>query len=179
MLKQTETVLVIVDVQGRLAEVMHDRERLYKNLAILIQGIQALEVPTLWLEQYPKGLGPTIPEVADLLPGLRPITKTCFSGCGQAEFVEALRALGRKQVLVAGIEAHICVYQTVRGLLESGYDVEVVADAVASRVPEDRQTALDKMVRVGAELTSVEMALYELMRESGTPAFKKILPLVQ
>ena len=179
MLKQTETVLVIVDVQGKLAELMHDRERLYKNLSILIQGTQALEIPILWLEQYPKGLGPTIPEVADLLPGLSPIAKTCFSGCGQADFVEALRAAGRKHVLVAGIETHICVYQTVRDLLASGYDVEVVADAVSSRVPENRQVALDKMVRAGAELTSVEMALYELMREAGGPAFKKILPLVQ
>jgi isochorismate hydrolase len=172
-------VLVIVDVQGKLAELMHDRERLYKNLSILIQGIQAMEIPVLWLEQYPKGLGPTIPEVADLLPDQSPIAKTCFSGCGQPDFVEALRAVGRKQVLVAGIEAHICVYQTVRDLLESGYDVEVAADAVSSRVPENRQIALDKMVRAGAELTSVEMALYELLREAGTPAFKKILPLVQ
>ena len=179
MLKQTETVLVIIDVQGKLAELMHDRERLYSNLSILVQGIQALEIPILWLEQYPKGLGPTIPEVADLLPDQNPIAKTCFSGCGRVEFVEALRAAERRQVLVAGIETHICVYQTVRDLLGSGYEVEVVADAVSSRVPENRQIALDKMVRAGAELSSVEMALYELMREAGTPAFKKILPLVQ
>ena len=179
MLDQDQTVLVIVDVQGKLAHLMHERERLFQNLQVLIQGIRILEVPILWLEQYPEGLGPTIPEVAELLSDQKPIAKRCFSGCGQAEFMDRLGGLGRRQVLLAGIETHICVYQTTRDLLESDFHVEVVADAVSSRSPENRRVGLDKMARAGAEITSVETAIFELMREAGTPQFKEVLRLVQ
>ena len=179
MLRPGNTALIVVDVQGRLATLMHQREELYRNLQILIQGARALELPILWLEQYPKGLGPTIPEVAELLTGQQPVAKTCFSGCGEPEFCEQLRATGRRQLLLAGIETHICVYQTARDLLAQGYHIEVVADAVSSRTPENRQIGLDKMRQHGAEVTSVEMVLFEMLREAGTPAFKQIAPLVK
>ena len=179
MLNPENTALIVVDVQGKLATLMHQKEQLYRNLQILIQGARILELPILWLEQYPKGLGPTIPEVAELLVGQRPVAKTCFSGCGQPEFGQQLRASGRRQLLLAGIETHICVYQTARDLLAQGYHVEVVADAVSSRTPENRQIGLDKMAQHGAEITSVEMVLFELLREAGTPPFKEIAPLVK
>ena len=179
MLKPEQTALVLVDVQGNLAQSMFQRDRLFHNLRVLIQGIQILKISILWLEQYPKGLGPTIPEIAELLPGQQPISKLCFSGCGQPEFCEQLRAVNRRSILMAGIECHVCVYQTARDLIDRGFHVEAVADAISSRTPENRQIGLDKMARAGAEITSVETALFELMREAGTPQFKQIVPLVK
>jgi len=179
MLRPDNTALALIDIQGKLASLMHQREQLYRNLEILIKGAQVLELPILWLEQYPQGLGPTIPEVADLLKDQQPLAKLCFSACGLPEFAQALRASNRRRVLLAGIEAHICVYQTCRDLLDQGYGVEVVGDAVSSRTPENKQTGLDRMVQAGAVLTSVEMALFELLRVAGTPQFKEIARLVK
>lgn len=179
MLKPDNTALVLIDVQGKLASLMHQREQLYRNLEILIKGAQVLELPILWLEQYPQGLGPTIPEVAELLKDQQPLAKVCFSACGLPEFSQALRASGRRRVLLAGIETHICVYQTCRDLLDQGYQVEVAADAVSSRTAENKKTGLDRMVQAGAVLTSVEMALFELLRVAGTPQFKEIARLVK
>ena len=179
MLKPDETVFVLIDVQGKLAQVMHQKEDLFRNLQILVQGLQALDIPVLWLEQYPEGLGPTIPEIAELLPDDAAIPKVCFSGCGQPEFRARLQNLNRKQVLVAGIEAHICVYQTVGDLLDMGHEVEVVADAVSSRTPENRQVGLDRMSSMGASITSVEMLLFELLGEAGSDVFRQVAKLVK
>jgi nicotinamidase-related amidase len=179
MLKPDETVFVLIDVQGKLAQVMHKKEDLFRNLQILIQGLQAIEIPVLWLEQYPEGLGPTIPEIAELLPNDAAIPKACFSACGKPEFRTRLQDSGRNQVLVAGIEAHICVYQTVRDLLDMGHEVEVVADAVSSRTPENRQVGLDRMASMGASITSVEMLLFELLGEAGSDVFRQVAKLVR
>lgn len=179
MLKPDDAVFVLIDVQGKLAQLMHRKEDLFRNLEILIKGLRVLEVPVLWLEQYPKGLGPTVPEIAALLPGETALPKVCFSGCGQPAFVSRLEALGRRRVLVAGIEAHICVYQTVRDLLDTGYEVEVVADAVSSRTPENRQVGLDRMRQMGAAVASVEMALFELLGEADTEVFRTVARLVK
>lgn len=179
MLKPDDTALAIIDVQGKLATLMHQREQLYRNLQILIQGVQVLGLPIFWMEQYPEGLGPTIPEVAELLTGQEPLPKRCFSAWGQDEFQEKLRASGRRQILLAGIEIHICVYQTALNLLEQDYHVEVVADAASSRTPENKRIGLHKMARAGAEITSVETALFELLQTAGTPQFKDIARLVK
>jgi hypothetical protein len=179
MLRRDDTVLALLDVQGRLATLMHDREALYRSLVTLVQGVQALGLPILWMEQYPKGLGPTIPELIPLLTGQQPLAKTCFSACGLPEFVAQLRATGRRQVLLAGIETHICVYQTGRDLLSLGYHVEVVTDGVSSRTATNRQLALERLHAAGAALTSVEMCLFELLREAGSPAFRQISQLVR
>ena len=179
MLQPEKTALVLVDVQGKLATLMHDREQLYDNLQILVKGARILELPIFWLEQYPEGLGPTIPELAELLPDLEPMPKVCFSGCGLEEFAQKLRSARRQQILVCGIETHICVYQTVRDLLVGGYHVQVVADAVSSRTAANRQIGLDRVAALGAQITSVEMALFELLREAGTPPFKEIARLVR
>ena len=179
MLKTSDTALAIIDVQGRLASIVHEKEELFRNLQILIEGAKALELPILWLEQYPKGLGPTVPEVADLLPGQKPLEKLCFSACGQEHFPEKLRESGRRQVLIAGIETHVCVYQTTRDLLDRGYHVEVVADAVSSRQPENKRIALARIRDEGAAVTSVEMALFELLRTAEAAQFKEIARLVK
>ncbi len=179
MLRRDDTVLALLDVQGRLATLMHDREALYRSLVTLVQGVQALGLPIVWMEQYPKGLGPTIPELAQLLNGQQPLEKTCFSACGLAAFVAQLRATGRRQVLLAGIETHICVFQTGRDLLSLGYHVEVVTDGVSSRTAANRQLALDRLSAAGASLTSVEMCLFELLREAGSPEFRQISQLVR
>ena len=133
MLQRDHAALVLIDIQDKLAARMHDKEALYRNLQILVQGAKALELPILWLEQYPRGLGPTIPEVAERLRDQQPLAKTCFSASGLAAFQDPLRASGRRQILLAGIESHICGWQTARDLLNTGHHVEIVSAAVSSR----------------------------------------------
>lgn len=173
------TVLVIVDVQGNLAHLMHEKELLFKNMQNLIKGIQVLGLPILWVEQNPKGLGPTIPEIADILSDIQPIAKMSFSSCRNDGFVQAMKALNRKQVLIAGIEAHICVYQTAADLVDTGYEVQVVADAVSSRTLVNKEIGLQKMRDSGAGLTSVETALFELLKVAEGEMFKEILKIVK
>jgi len=179
MLTADKTALIIVDVQVKLARVMHDKEALLENLQKLIKGAQALGLPILWLEQYPQGMGPTIPEVDELLSDVQPISKLSFSCCGNEAFMRALRALPCTHILVAGIEAHVCVYQTARDLVGLGYEVEVVVDAVASRTLGNKQIALEKIRDVGATVTSTETALFELLGVAEGPAFKRIQEIVK
>ncbi len=178
MLTSANSVLLIVDLQGKLAQLMTDRETLFANVVRMIRGAQALAVPILWVEQVPSKLGPTIPEVAQLLPALEPIAKTSFSCAREPAFIAALEQLGRKQVLLVGIEAHICVYQSAADLLAAGYHVEVVEDAVSSRIASDKGVALRKMRSLGISLSSAEMALFELMGDAGHPAFRDVQALL-
>ncbi len=179
MLTEDKAVLAIVDVQGKLAEQMHEREALFANLRRLIRGAHELSLPLLVTEQNPDGLGPTRPEIADLLADVERIPKLSFSCCGEPRFTEALAALGRPQVLLAGTEAHICVYQTAAQLVQNGYEVEVVADAVSSRTAPNREIGIEKARAAGARITSVETALFELLGSADHPQFKAILRLVK
>ena len=169
----------MVDIQGKLAMLMDQRERLFQNVSKMVRGAKVLGLPIILTEQYPKGLGPTIPEIRRLLSDVDPVEKICFSCTGSEEFVRRLEALGRDQVLLVGIETHVCVYQTARDLKERGLHVEIVADAVSSRRAEDRDLALWRMASMGILLTTVEMALFELLGAAGTPEFKKILEIVR
>lgn len=173
------SLVALIDVQGKLASLMHEREALYRQLQIFLQGTRILDIPVLWLEQYPKGLGPTVPEIASLLVDLQPIAKTSFSAFGDPTFHEALTQSGRRHVVVAGIEAHVCVYQTARDLLAEGYSVDVVQDAVSSRTQANRDAGLARMTRLGAGMTTVEMQLFDWLREAGSPQFKEISRLVR
>lgn len=179
MLNKEQTLLVLVDVQGKLAKIVHDSESLIDHLVKLIKGLRILGVPIIWVEQYPEGLGPTIKEVAQYLPEIKPIRKTTFSACKNETFARAVQAAGRRQILVAGIETHICVYQTSVELKEWGYEVQVVADAVSSRTLTNKEIGLEKMKSAGISLTSVETALFELMEIAEGDDFKQILNLIK
>jgi nicotinamidase-related amidase len=179
MLKSEKTALTVVDVQGKLAQMMSGKQALFENLQKIIKGIQALGIPILWVEQNPEGLGSTIPEVAELLTGINPISKSSFSCCKNERFIQALKAANCNQILIVGIEAHICVYQTAVDLVKLGYEVEVVTDAVSSRTIENKNVALQKMSRAGISLTSTEMALFELLEVGEGEQFKKILKIVK
>ena len=179
MLKIENTTLLIIDIQGNLAHLMHGKELLFKNVQKLIKGIQILGIPILWVEQNPQGLGPTIPEIADILSNIQSISKMSFSSCRNDDFLQALNALNRKQVLVAGIEAHVCVYQTAADIVDIGYEVQVVTDAVSSRNVENKEIGLQRMRDSGVSLTSVETALFELLKVAEGEPFKEILKIVK
>ncbi|WP_071396884.1 hydrolase [Bacillus tuaregi] len=173
-----EACLVLVDVQGKLATIVEESESVISNSAKLVQAMQALEVPILWLEQNPSRLGPTSPEIAQHLTE-QPISKISFSACREEEFMEAVKRSGRTQFIITGIEAHICVYQTARQLKEQGFEVEVVADAVSSRTKENKEIGLVKMQALGILPTSTEMIMYELLQRADHEEFKTILRLVK
>lgn len=179
MLKIENTVFILIDVQGKLAQVMHEKDMLFNNLQKLIAGIKALKIPVIWMEQIPEKMGPTIPELSELLKDEKPIGKKCFSCCHDNVFMKKLAGLNRGQVLVAGIETHVCVYQTAAMLVEAGYDVEVVADGTSSRTLSNRTIGLDKIRTCGAHVTTVEMALFELLKTADHPAFREILKIVK
>ena len=179
MLTTDKTVFLLVDTQGKLAHSMYAKDNLFKNLKKLVKGMRVLEIPILWAEQNPKGLGPTVQEIAELLPDLQPIAKYSFSCYQNQEIRQSLEALNRHTVLVAGIETHVCVYQTVRDLRKAQYDVELVADAVSSRTSENKQIGLEKCKDTGASITSVETALFELLEVAEGDRFKKILDVIK
>lgn len=180
MLNIDNTALVVIDVQGKLAEIMHNKENLFANLERIIKGAQVLNIPIIWTEQVPEKLGPTLPQFSELLADSSdPIPKATFSCCGVSLFTDALKSLGRQQVLITGIETHVCVYQTTLDLLADGYEVQVVADAVSSRTPENRHLGLTRMKDAGAVLTGTEMALFELLRVAERPEFKQIAKIVK
>ncbi|MBV8516914.1 MAG: hydrolase [Acidobacteria bacterium] len=177
-----QAVLVVIDVQEKLMPVIDRADAVAKNVERLVRGCHLLGVPALVTEQYVKGLGPTIEPLRRALDetyGYAPIEKLCFSAHGCDVFAARLDALGRRQVLVAGVETHVCVYQTVRDLLAGGFEVALAADAVSSRAPENREIALRRMTADGAHLSSTEMALFELVGVSGTDMFRAISRLVK
>jgi nicotinamidase-related amidase len=167
--------LVVVDVQEGFRRAVPDFERVARATATLVEGAEAIGIPIVITEQYPKGLGETAPEVAERLPeGVEPIEKVCFSAAEAKGFDLG----GREQALVCGIETHVCVNQTVLDLLGSGTEIHVVEDAVASRTDENKRVGLQKMERAGAVLSSVETALFELLGRAGTDEFKRVQELI-
>jgi nicotinamidase-related amidase len=179
MLTSTNTALVLVDVQAKLTPAMHAKEILLENLKRLVQGVRILGIPILWTEQNPAGLGPTLPEIAGLLPNRKPVSKFSFSCCGSEQFRNELNILNRKKMLIAGIEAHVCVYQTAADLIDLGFEVQVIADAVASRTFENKLIGLEKSKSVGACLTSTETVLFELLKDAKSEKFKEIIKIVK
>jgi nicotinamidase-related amidase len=178
-LERDRAALVVVDVQEAFRPAVLDFDRVARNVALLVQGARVLELPVLVTEQYPKGLGHTVPEVGRHLDSVEPIEKLCFSAAESDPFRAALDASSREQVLICGIESHVCVSQTADDLLAGGREVHVARDAVTSRTAENRELGLHKMEHSGAVLTSVEAALFELLRAAGTPEFKEIQRLVK
>lgn len=179
MLTPEEAVLLVVDIQGKLAQLMYQKDLLFANACRMVQGAQVLDLPIIWTEQIPEKLGPTVEPVAQALQNHELISKSSFSCWGEPRFREALQAEGREQVFLLGIETHICIYQTARDLLAQSYEVHVVADAVSSRTPENRSLALQKMQSLGAHLTCTEMALYEMLEDATHHKFRQILSIVK
>jgi len=179
MLSTDNTALIVIDVQEKLFRVMLHKEALAENLQKIIKGAQVLEIPQLITEQKPILLGTTIPEIKNLLPHSQPINKSSFSCCGEQKFLNKLSALNCKQLLLAGIEAHICVYQTALELLEKGYEVQVLADCVSSRTEENKKLGLERIKEAGGSITSVEIVLFELMRVAEGGTFKEISKIVK
>lgn len=179
MLTVENTVLIVIDMQEKLVKAMHDRENLAKKAAQMVNGAKVLGIPVIWTEQNPNGLGSTLPEIKERLVDSHPVVKFSFSCCGEPKFMEVVKDCGRKQVLVLGIECHVCVCQTIIDLKELGYEVQVVSDAVSSRTKENRAVGLERAKQAGATITSVEMALFELLKVAHGDSFKQILNIVK
>jgi nicotinamidase-related amidase len=180
LLKRETSALAVVDMQEPFLGAIHERERLTANVLLLCQAALILQVPLLATVQYAVRLGGVVPPVAAILPsGVEPIDKLCFSCAGSDAFAAALAATGRRQVLLCGVETHICVSQTAHDLLEAGYQVHVAADAVSSRSLEKHKLGMERLRDAGARPCAAEAAVYEWLYEAGTPQFKEILKLVR
>jgi nicotinamidase-related amidase len=181
-LQRADTLLIIIDVQEKLMPVIDRAADVERNIDRLVRGCHVLDIPVIITEQYVKGLGATVPLVRRALEetsGYEPLEKMCFSGFGNGEFQAALRQQKRKQLLITGVETHVCVYQTVTDLLAANYDVTLIADAVSSRSPQNKEIAIQRMSANGAKISSTEMALFELLGVSGTDEFRAIVKLVK
>jgi nicotinamidase-related amidase len=179
MLKREEAVLVLIDVQGKLHELMYEKQILDANLEKLIRCAQRLDMPILGTEQIPEKLGPTSEPFNSLLSDITLISKTAFSCCGEPKFTEAWQSLKKSQAILIGIETHVCVYQTALDLLETGIEVVIAADAVSSRTPENKTLALEAMRDAGAQILPAETILFSLLRDASDPRFKELLKLIR
>ncbi len=179
-LKTDEVALVVVDVQERLVPAMNSRVsgELIHHIELLLEGFEALELPVIATEQYSKGLGHTIDKLSAATTGSC-VEKTSFSCCGEPVFIEELEKTGAKQVLLVGMEAHVCVLQTLLDLLDRGYIVHLVKDAICSRFKSDFETAVAMATAAGAVITSTEMALFQLVGGAKHPGFKAVSQLAR
>lgn len=175
ILNKDDSVLIIVDIQERLAAVMERRERVIANILHLIEAARLLKTPVIVTEQYPKGLGPTVKEISEGLKDFyKPIEKMTFSCYREDAFVNSLKGIGRKKVILCGMETHVCVLQTCIDLLSKGYNVHVVGDAVCSRTEDNFMVGIDFMRSAGAVITCTETVLFQLLERAGTEEFKVI-----
>ena len=168
------SVLVVVDIQELFRSVIADMELVIANSSRLARFCQELEIPIVATEQYPEKLGTTVGEVREALPVWEPIEKLAFSSVGSPEFRAKLKEYGRQQVIVCGIETHVCVYQTVRDLLREGYQVGLAADAVSSRLSMSRQIGLEAMRDLGAQIVSTELLMFEILEVALTDDFRGV-----
>jgi len=180
-LEAEQCALIVVDLQEKLVPPIWEKERLVRNVQLLIRLAGILKIPALVTTQYAKGLGNTVPDIASMLPDTQPIDKLMFSCFGSDVFCSLLKRLPgqRTTVLLSGMETHVCVMQTALGALREGYLVHVASDAVSSRTELNWRIGLDRMRAAGAILSSTEMMIYELLRSSGAPAFRELLPYLK
>ncbi len=176
------SLLIVIDIQTRLGDSMPGKVlgRVVENTNLLIDTAKQLSIPVIASEQYPKGLGGFVPEIAGKLPAdTQYIQKTCFSCCGSEEFMSILEESGRKQIILTGMEAHVCVLQTALELVERGYQVYVVGDGICSRRLDNYQNSLERMERCGVSLISTESVVFEWLRDAKHPNFKDIAALLR
>ncbi|HEY9056491.1 MAG TPA: hydrolase [Aurantimonas sp.] len=179
LIRAKDSALVVIDMQERLVPAMMAPARTLKNAALLIEAAREMGVPVLLTEQYPAGLGHTMAEVSTAAAGCPVFEKVHFSCMEDTAFAEAISALGRQQIVLAGMEAHICVVQTAASLLEAGYQVFVASDATASRSAESEHACLQRLGAAGVGIVTSEMVVFEWLGKAGTPSFKKMLPRIK
>jgi hypothetical protein len=173
------TIALMIDFQERIFPVIHENEKLLTNVPILIKGLKALGVTIFVTEQYVKGLGPTVGPIADAMGDIKRIEKMSFSCCDEPKLMEGIAVTGKENVIIAGIESHVCVLQTVTDLVRNGYHPVVVEDCISSRRENDKRIAIERMKKEGAIITTYESILFELLRHSGTEQFRTISRLVK
>ena len=182
ILRREDTLLVVVDMQEPFLRHIHDRDRLLENVLLLIQSANILGIPILPTSQYAERMGGVVPEVAAALPvhhAIDTLDKLCFSCVGQSDFLNAVHASRRHQILLCGVETHICVSQTALDLVANGYQAHVAADAVSSRTLEKHKLGMERLRDSAVLPCAAEAAVYELLREAGSPQFKAVLKLVK
>lgn len=178
-LKRNETAAVVIDVQEKLFPLIHEHEQLAKNMSILIQGMKVMDIPLLVTQQYTKGLGGTVTQIKDAIGEYHHIEKMAFSCCGDEGFMSVLKKLNKKNVILMGIESHVCVLQTALDLIAEGFQPVVIEDCVSSRKPNDKRIAVERMKQSGAIVSTYESILFELTEVSGTDLFKSIVKLIK
>ncbi len=178
-LKRSETAAVVIDVQEKLFPLIHEHELLAKNMVILIQGLKVLGIPLLVTQQYTKGLGGTIDQISQAIGDYQHIEKMVFSCCGDEGFMDKLKKLNKKNVILTGIESHVCVMQTALDLLAEGYQPVILEDCVSSRKLNDKLAAIERVRQAGAIVSTYESILFELTEACGTETFKNIVKLVK
>lgn len=178
MLTKGDTGLLVIDIQGKLSELIHESSALFEQVKTLINGANLMGLPIICMEQLPNKLGKTRPEIAELITS-DALEKSTFSGWRTDAIAQKIKDAGCEHWLVVGIEAHVCVYQTVADLLASGFMVELVTDAVGSRVLANKDLAVRKMESLGARLTSVEMALFELQEVAEGEEFRQLIKIIK
>lgn len=174
LLDKTDCALIIIDIQERLAAVMKQKEPVINNSLHLVEISKLLGIPIVVTEQYPKGLGQTIEEIRKALPVYQPLEKLTFSCCEEPAFLNEIKKLSKKTLILAGMETHVCVLQTCTGLLKEGFHVHLVKDAVCSRAKENWKTGIEFMRDAGAVITCTETVLFQLLKIAGTEEFKAI-----
>lgn len=179
LIDASRSVFLLVDVQENLGPVMADPRSVYRNCALLLRAAVRLGIPVIASEQYPKGLGHTLGELAALLPEGAVAEKMHFSCAAEPAIAERLRMLDREQVVIAGIEAHVCVLQTALGLKAAGYEVFVAGDACSSRLATNHASALTRMAANGVDVVTTESAVFEWLHRAGTPEFKDLIALIK
>lgn len=179
LIKAAESVLLVIDMQERLVPAMLAPAKTLKNAALLIAAAREVGVPTLLTEQYPEGLGRTVREIASAAAGCPIFDKMHFSCMEDENFARQFAQLKRKQAVLAGMEAHICVVQTAASLMEAGYEVFVTSDATASRTEESEKACIERLGASGVGIVTTEMVVFEWLGKAGTPSFKRLLPMIK
>lgn len=177
-LRKEDSLLLVIDIQERLIGAMSNGDRVVKNTNMLLEAAKIMDIPTIVTEQYPKGLGHTVEEISRANEGLEVFDKNSFTGCIEGVNTR-LDELGRKKVIIVGIESHVCVLQTCRDLLSQGYSVHIVEDGVASRTQENYKNALGMMRDMGAVITNTETVLFDLLKKAGTEEFKTVSKMIK
>mgnify|MGYP000260782952 CR=1 FL=1 len=179
MLNRNEALLLVVDIQGKLAEIMEGRDLLFQNVIKLIKGIKILNIPIIWIEQNPQRMGQTTPCIKAELENLTPVPKMSFSCLAEPAIKEKIQNYGKRNIILCGIETHVCIFQTAADLINSNYHVYVPADAVSSRTITNKTIGIERIKNTGGIVTSVEMCLFEMLRSASDPCFKDILNIVK